>query len=199
MWRVARLVLVAAMLICASARPADPNLPGTPGSQVSPYVVPLARLDGWQLRTPGGRPEAQVALAYDLAAARALWASTRAADAVHRDGPGNRFGVSVDVDRVDFAHQLVLVLESGGSGSCPPHVVDVRRPGSGGVEIVTGTDGAGGPCTADLDLYTEIVAVDRDRLPPAASLRTTPVTVDGTRIEAVTVVHAGQDDISGRR
>ena len=55
---------------------------------------------------------------------------------------------------------------------------------------MTGTHDPGGSCTADLHRYTELVAVDRARLPASASVRTTAIAVDGSRVDTVTVLHA---------
>ena len=115
------------MLVCACAQAAGVGPARTPGTQVSPYVVPLARVDGWRLSAPTAAPPPRVALAYDLAAARAAWASARAGNGARRTGSGGELGVYTDLDRVDFSRQAVLVVESGGSSSCPPYVLDVRR------------------------------------------------------------------------
>src|SRR3954470_9201343 len=100
MWRVARLMVIAAMLVCACARASEAGVRMAPVSRV---VVPLARLDGWALSRQSGQPQARISPAYDASAARKVWASTP---------------VGYDLGRVDFSRQAVLVLESGDSGSC---------------------------------------------------------------------------------
>jgi hypothetical protein len=131
-----------------------------------------------------------VQVAYDAAAARKLWRATRATRRVRRTGPAPEYGVYAGLDAVDFARQVVLVLESAGSSSCPSTLVDVRPLTAGAVDLVTDTYRPEEFCTADLHAFTEIVAVDRDLLPPAPALASPTVLVNGSRIGAVHVATA---------
>jgi hypothetical protein len=182
MWRIARLALVAAMLIAAYGTIGDS------ATGVSPRVISLARIDGWPLTGGAGAPTTRLVVAYDAAAAQKVW--TRATrQAGHEEPPGG-YGVHADLGSVDFTRQAVLVLESAGSSSCPTALVDVRRLATRTVQLVTTTSRPGEFCTADLHAFTEIVAVDRGLLPAATTLAATKVLVDGSRVPAVRVADA---------
>jgi hypothetical protein len=180
MWRIARLALVAAMLIAAYGTIGD----GT--TSTSPHVVPLARIDGWTSTRASAQPLTHLVVAYDAASAAKLWTATRVVRDARHGGPAGEYGVYADLGSVDFSRQAVVVLESAGSSSCPTSLVDVRPLTAGAVELVT-TARPEGFCTADLHAFTEFVAVDRDLLPAATGLASTRVLVDGTRIDAVRV------------
>jgi hypothetical protein len=184
MWRIARLALVVAMLIAAD------GTPGEPGTGGLPRLVPLARIDGWALTSAISQPSSRVVVAYDAAAARKVWTTTHAARRARRTASAPEYGVYAGLDTVDFSRQVVLVLESAGSSSCPNSLLDVRPRPAGGVDLVTSTYRPEEFCTADLHAFTEIVAVDRDLLPPASALGSPTVLVDGARIGAVHVATA---------
>ena len=181
MWRIARLALVAAMLIAAYGTIGD----GT--TSTSPHVVPLARIDGWTSTRASAQPLTHLVVAYDAASAAKLWTATRAVRDAGHGGPAGEYGVYADLGSVDFTRQAVVVLESAGSSSCPTSLVDVRPLKAGAVELVTTTARPEAFCTADLHAFTEFVAVDRDLLPASTGLASTRVLVDGTRIDAVRV------------
>jgi hypothetical protein len=180
MWRIARLALVAAMLLAAYGSIG-------PAASEPPHIVPLARIDGWALTGATAQPTSHLVVAYDSAAARKIWRATRAARRVRRAGPGHGYGVYAGLDAVDFTRQAVLVLESTGSSSCPSSLLDVRPLSAGAIDLVTTSYRPEKLCTADLHAYTEIVAVDRNLLPSAPALARARMLVDGTRIGAVYV------------
>jgi hypothetical protein len=184
MWRIARLALVAAMLIAAYG-----TIGGT-GGIVSPHVVPLARIDGWALTGARENPASRLVVAYDAAAARKVWRATHAARQAWSAGTAREYGVHAGLDTVDFTRQAVLVLESTGSSSCPSSLAEVRRLAAGAIDLVTTTYRPDEFCTADLHAVTEIVAVDRYLLPAATALASARVLVDGARIGAVHVMTA---------
>jgi hypothetical protein len=180
MWRIARLALVAAMLLAAY------GTIGT-GTSGSPHVVLLARIDGWALPGASANRATRLVVAYDAAAARKLWATTHPAVRAAHAGAARLYGVHNGLDIVDFTRQVVLVLESAGSSSCPSSLVDVRYLAAGAVDLVTTSHRPEEFCTADMHAFTEIVAVDRFLLPAATALGHARVLVDGTRIGAVHV------------
>jgi hypothetical protein len=182
MWRIARLALVAAMLIAATY-----GAVGDTERSVSPHVVTLARIDGRAMTGATRQPESRLVIAYDAAAARKLWMSTRAGRGIRRAGPAREYGVYADLHSVDFARQAVLILESAASSSCPASLVDVRPLEAGAIDLVTTTYRPDESCTADLHAFTEIAAVDRDLLPDATALDSARVLLDGTRISTVHV------------
>jgi hypothetical protein len=180
MWRVARLALVAAMLIAATY-----GAMGVTGRSVSPHVVTLARIDGRALTGAPVQSAGRLVIAYDLAAARKLWMSTHAGRGVRRAGPAREYGVYSDLRGVDFARQAVLVLESAASSSCPSSLVDVRPLAAGAIDLVTTPYRSDEVCGANLHAFTEIAAVDRDLLPDSTALSSAQVLLDGTRISTV--------------
>src|SRR4051812_24596555 len=138
MWRIARLALVAAMLIAAYGTIGDS------ATGVSPRVISLARIDGWPLTGGAGAPTTRLVVAYDAAAAQKVW--TRATrQAGHEEPPGG-YGVHADLGSVDFTRQAVLVLESAGASSCPPAPADARRPATPPAPPVPPPPGPGGFC-----------------------------------------------------
>jgi hypothetical protein len=183
MWGVARLVVVAAMLVCAGGSASDEV------ARPSSAVLPLARIDGWPLEAPASESSTHVVVAYDAAAGRKVWAAAHVAgDGGHGAGTVRPNAVYADLDAVDFTRQVVLVLETAGSSSCPRSVLDVRRRASGTVDVTTTADATDHSCTADLHAYTQILAVDRARLPGARALPTTSVFLDGARADQVGLV-----------
>jgi hypothetical protein len=183
MWRIARLALVAAMLIAATY--------GAAGDMrsSSPHVVTLARVGGRAL-TGAAHTASRLLIAYDAAAARKLWRSAHAGRGMRRAGPALGYGVYADLHSVDFDRQAVVILESAASPGCPTSVVDVRPLAAGALDLVTTTYRSGESCAADLRAFTEIAAVDRDLLPDAAALGSAQVLLDGTRIGTVHVATA---------
>jgi hypothetical protein len=180
MWRIARLALVAAMLIAATYGAVSDT-----GRSVSPQVVTLARIHGRALNRRPAQPASRLIIAYGAAAARKLWMSTHAGRGMRRAGPARGYGVYADLRTVDFARQAVVILESAAPTGCPTSVVDVRPLAAGVIDVVTTTYRSDELCTADLYAFTEIAAVDRDLLPDAKTLDSAQVLLDGTRIGAV--------------
>jgi hypothetical protein len=180
MWCIARLALVAAMLIAATYGAA-----GGMRRSIPPPVVTLARIDGQALTGRAAQFASRLVVAYDLAAARKLWMSTRAGRGRRRAGPAREYGVYADLHSVDFGRQAVLILESAASSSCPASLVDVRPLEAGVIDLVTTTYRPDEFCTADLHPFTEIAAVDRYLLPDVTALNAAQVLLDGTRISTV--------------
>jgi hypothetical protein len=185
MWRIARIALVAAMLIAAMY-----GAVGHTGRSVAPHVVTLARIDGRALTGPAAQPTSRLVIAYDAAAARRLWMSTHAGRGMRRAGPAREYGVYADLHSVDFARQAVVILESAASTSCPTRVIDVHPLAAGAIDLVTTTYRPDEACTTDLHAFTEIAAVDRNLLPEVTALGSAQVLLDGTRISAVHVAAA---------
>jgi hypothetical protein len=185
MWRIARLAIVAAMLIAAAY-----GAVGGTRRSVSPHVVTLARIAGRALNGTAAKPASRLVIAYDAAAARELWMSTHAGRGTRRAGPARGYGVYADLRSVDFVRQAVVILESAAPTSCPTSVVDVRPLAAGAIDVVTTTYRSDEFCTADLHVFTEIAAVDRDLLPDATALHSAQLLLGGTRIGTVHVATA---------
>ena len=159
------------------------------GSADTPAVPTLAKVDGWRsgfdtASIPGQAGFAVLELAYDEAAALALW------DAAVPDGlpaaSGNPAdaGIYGDLADVDLATHVLGLWSSGQSGSCPGWLgsVDIR---DGEVAIVEVEDLQGADaCTSDFNAYSQVVVLERDQVPPPEALpvagrRTSATVIDG--------------------
>ncbi|HWJ84252.1 MAG TPA: hypothetical protein VNR62_02425 [Cellulomonas sp.] len=141
-------------------------------------ITTLAKVDGWRDGFEGSRGSLEIA--YDAAATRAMWDDNIASDVPDASGDARRPGVYGSLDRVDFGEQVVVMLSSGQSSSCPALLTKVAT--SNGVVMVRTDDGTGlfgGSCTADYAYYRVIAAVDRDAVPTAAELDDTTLSIDG--------------------
>ena len=144
-----------------------------------PYRVDaLAKVQGW--RDDGSStasPVAVIEIAPDRQTAEAMWNDTVPTDLPTTDAVPHDPGVYGDLDDVDFDHQVVVLISSGESSSCPMWISTIATGDDD--TIAARTQRSGNTCTADFSYYREIVAVDRDALPPTDELADATVTVDG--------------------
>lgn len=143
-------------------------------------VTTLAKLEGWRDGRVGRSPHATLEIAYDDASAQALWAGVVDDDLPRAAGHPVRPGVYGDLAAVDFDTQVVAVVSAGESGSCPRWVSEIST--AAGVVAISTADATGRdqPCTADFRRYRVIITIDRDDVPPAASLDDTQIRYDGS-------------------
>jgi hypothetical protein len=162
---------------------------GSPAGGDSPAVRTLAKMDQWSpgFATAFGNefPYAALEIAYDRPTAQRAWDDLAVDRLAARTGKPLKEGMYAPLESVDFATEAVVVWSSGQSGSCPGWVANITT--EGGRTAVTTMDTSDGPhakgtvtfCTSDYRSYSMVLAVDRDRLPPASELPTDAVTVNG--------------------
>lgn len=81
----------------------------------------------------------------------------------------------------------MVVWSSGESGSCPEWLADIDHADG---TITFERDRAGGLCTDNYNPYRMVLAVDRDRLPPADELPSAPL--DGVPDREVRIYPAAE-------
>src|SRR5690625_239637 len=86
-----------------------------PGSSVET----LAKVDGWRGGYEAAEPFAVLELAYDDTTARTLWRENVPDGLPDRDGDPLEQGVYGDLADVDLDRQVVGLVSTGQSGSCP--------------------------------------------------------------------------------
>lgn len=180
---------------CASgSEPDDDGATSPPSSATTApadgaTVATLAKVDGWRAgldpaSVPGEAGFGVLELAYDDAAASALWSAAVPDDLpTATGGPGDagRYG---SIDDVDLAEQVLGLWSAGQSGSCPGRLESVATDGDV-VRLVEVQDLRGGDgCTDDYNPYSQVVALDRDQVPaegrlPVDGELTVAVVVDG--------------------
>ena len=153
-------------------------------------VPTLAKTDGWRsgLDTtsfPSQAGFAVLELAYDEAGALALWDAAVPDGLPAASGDPVDVGIYGDLADVDLTTHVVGLWSSGQSGSCPGWL-DAARIEDGELWLVD-ADGGPGECTTDYNAYSQVVVLERDRVPPAGSL---PVTARLT--------HAAMADVPGQ-
>ena len=166
---MAVVVLVAGIVVtggCAT---------GSGGSDAQPRT--LAKVEGWG---DDVSPTAATGLeiAYDEDVARSMWSENVPDGLPTKSGDPAAPGIYGSLDDVDFDSQLVAMYSAGESGSCPTWLTDVTTEGQT-VQVVTGPEHVG-VCTADFRPYRQIVALDRDDVPPAEELDGVQLAIDGT-------------------
>jgi len=164
---------------CTTTAAVAPGATGNPVASRDQHVTTLAKVDGWRDGSAGGSPDATLEIAYDDAAARAMWAEVVDTDLPRATGDPTRPGVYGDLDDVDLDDHVIGLYSGGESGSCPRWVGEIGTR-SGTVAIVS--DDAIAPdqlCTADFRRYRVVVAIDRDAVPPVGALGGTHVRYDG--------------------
>lgn len=170
-----RTVPVLAAALVALAGCAAPESAGS--------VDVLAKADGWRAGTTPGDRFAVLEVAYDRAAAEALWDENVDADLPARDGNPLEPGVYGNLADVDLDEQVLALYSSGQSGSCPGWVGDVSTGADGTVEVSTVQDLRGGDgCTDDYNAYRVVLALDREDVPSADALGTARLLVDDTPV-----------------
>lgn len=156
-------VLVGAVAVASLLDP-EPRItivdPGTdpPGQETGHEVSPEPEMPPWVgsgWRTLDDQPTR----AMEGNAGRAAWLVVDEATLAES---WRRFGLAGAPPAVDLATEVVLLLDTSGSSSCPEDVLGVAaRDGELLVEIAV----AQGACRADLRPRTQVVAVDRGLLP----------------------------------
>lgn len=132
----------------------------------------LAKIDGWREgMTHEDVGFAALELAYDSAAARALWDENVPDDLPRLEGDPLEAGVYGDLDDIDFAEQVVGLYSSGQSGSCPGWVDDIETGDDGTVALTRAQDLQGGDgCTDDYNAFRVVLAIDRADVPAQDAL-----------------------------
>ncbi len=177
---------------CASGSEPDggatsPPPSATTGPTDGATVVTLAKVDGWRAgldpaSMPGEAGFGVLELAYDDAAASALWSAAVPDDLPTATGDPLDAGRYGSLDDVDLAAQVLGLWSAGQSGSCPGRLESVATDGDV-VRLVEVQDLRGGDgCTDDYRPYSQVVVLDRDQVPAADGLP-----VDGELTFAVVV------------
>lgn len=154
---------------------------------LAPSAETLAKVEGWR---PSLQEDAFAVLeiAYDDAAARAMWEDNVPAGLPERDGNPLEAGVYGDLADVDFTQQVVVLYSSGQSGSCPGWVEAVDHRDDGTVDVTRAEDLRGGEgCTDDYNPFRVVVVVDHDDVPAQADLPDVTGTVDGREVLTLVV------------
>lgn len=181
--RLGAIAGIAALLLvpgCASSTEPSDDGPATatapaPGSLSGASVVTLAKTDGWRqgldpTSIPGEVGFAVLELAYDDAAATALWSAAVPEDLPTASGDPADAGLHGSLEDVDLAQQVVGLWSSGQSGSCPGALASVATDGRT-VQLVETQDLQGGnACTDDYNPYSQVVVLDRDQVPTQETL-----------------------------
>src|SRR5699024_12182889 len=96
-------------------------------------------------------------------------------------------GVYGDLADVDLDRQVVGLVSTGQSGSCPGWVDGVQRR-DGTVDVTLAEDLLGGDgCNDDYNAYRVVIAIDRADVPPRDALTGDPGRVDGREVLEVAV------------
>lgn len=197
---------VAALLLVAGCTPGNEPDDGATSPPTSPpasattaladgaladgtAVVTLAKADGWRegldpASMPGEAGYGVLELAYDEAAASALWSAAVPDDLPAATGDPVDAGRYGSLDDVDLAEQLLGLWSAGQSGSCPGRLASVATDGDV-VRLVEVQDLQGGDgCTDDYRPYSQVVVLDREQVPaedrlPVDGELTFAVVVDG--------------------
>jgi hypothetical protein len=183
--RKGRSRMAAALLAVWAVTGCSAVLAGTHGESPAEGVTVLARIDGWRealTSDPDGTRvghEVVVELAYDEATAREAWTGNVPDGLPARTGVPEEVGVYGNLGDVDLAQQAVVVYSSAQSGSCPGWLVDVsfvdgRLQVAETDSIPEGSNG----CNDSRVPYRVVLAVDRDKLPPAEDLPIVRVRID---------------------
>jgi hypothetical protein len=133
-------------------------------------VVVLAKAQGWRdgLLEATGHLYMLVEVTDDPDTARRAWDDNVPSDLPPAAGDPADPGVYGSLDDVDLRDQLLVVVSSGESGTCPTWVQGLSTTdGRLQVQLATGTDG---PCTDDFRPYRMVLAVDRELMPALEDL-----------------------------
>ena len=181
--------VVALLLLAGCASSTGPSNGGTPtttgpttDSPDDASVVTLAKADGWRhgldsTSIPGEAGFAVLELAYDDAAATALWNAAVPDDLPTATGDPTDGGLYGSLDDVDLTQQVLGLWSSGQSGSCPGWLTSMTTDGDS-VQLVQAEDLQGGSgCDDSYNPYSQVVLLDRDQVPTQDAL---PVDADLT-------------------
>lgn len=143
-------------------------------------VRTLATVPGWREELPGVA-DGTLEIAYDRDTAERAFAENVPDDLLTDARHVAEDGLHAGLETVDWEREVLVVWSAGRSGSCPVWVEDLRSDGGRiALDIASPSQGT---CTMDFNPYRAVLAVARDRLPPAADL---PVPVGReTGVEAV--------------
>lgn len=161
---------------------------GTGSGDDDEGIVVLAKVEGWRdgLQEVAGHPYMLVEVVSDRPTAQRAWADNVPQALPQADGPPAGPGVYGSLADVDLHQQLVAVVSSGESGTCPTWVEGLSTTDSRlAVQLATVGDQA---CTDDFRPYRLVLAVDRDLLPTAEDLP----------VERVDVPSHNLTDVEGR-
>ena len=174
--------VVALLLLAGCASSTGPSNGGTPtttgpttDSPDDASVVTLAKADGWRqgldpTSIPGEAGFAVLELAYDDAAATALWNAAVPDDLPTATGDPTDGGLYGSRDDVDLTQQVLGLWSSGQSGSCPGWLTSMTTDGDR-VQLVQAEDLLGGNgCDDSYNPYSQVVILDRDQVPTRDAL-----------------------------
>ena len=185
--RAARSVLIGvALAISACGTPTDAPA-GAGGADRSVEV--LAKAEGWRagLADAAGQPHMLLEVAADAELAQQAWDDNVPDSLVEADGEPDQPGIYADLDVVDLDEQVVVVLSSGESSTCPVWVDDLSAIDERIEVMLASAADADQGCTDDYQPYRLVLAVDRDRLP-----------VDALPIERIDTPSENLTDVEGR-
>ena len=156
--------LVGALSGCSLWRPGP--------APIDDSITVLARLDGWGQRLSTDetvQADLVVEIAYDEAAARAVWDESAPDRLPQRSGEPRQEGRYGSLDDLQLDRQALVVYSSGQSGSCPGWPVHLSLDGR--VLVVEETEYVEGDgCNESFSPYRVLLAVDRDVLPAVDAL-----------------------------
>lgn len=188
----AAVSVVALLLLAGCSSSPEPSNEGTPttDSPDDASVVTLAKADGWRqgldpTSIPGEAGFAVLELAYDDAAATALWTAAVPDDLPTATGDPADAGLYGSLDDVDLTQQVLGLWSSGQSGSCPGWFTSMTTDGES-VQLVQAEDLLGGNgCDDSYNPYSQVVIVNRDQVPsqdalPVDAALTITTLTDGT-------------------
>jgi hypothetical protein len=178
--RIAAAAVLIASIVAAGGCATD-SAPG--GADAPPRT--LAKVEGWSEDLSSPTAASGLQIAYDEETARLMWSENVPDGLPTKSGDPAAPGIYGSLDDVDFDSQVVAQFSAGESSSCPRWLSDVTTEGQT-VEIVTSPDEVGA-CTADFRPYRQIVALDRDDVPPAEDLGGVQLLIDGAEHPDATV------------
>lgn len=129
-------------------------------------VEVLAKAEGWRpgLEDAAGHPYMLLEVAAEPDLAQQAWDDNVPDSLAEADGEPDQPGVYTHLDDVDLDEQVLVVLSSGESSTCPVWVDDITTVDDRvEVELARAAD-ADQACTDDFQPYRLVLAVDRDRL-----------------------------------
>lgn len=180
------MVVAVLGMVLAACGSSDTGSTGSPRDDDA--VIVLAKAQGWRdgLQDAAGHQYMLVEVASDPATAQRAWDDNVPEDLPEADGDPADPGVYGSLDDVGLGDQVVVVVSSGESGSCPAWVQGLTMT-EGRLEVELGTVAAEA-CTDDFRPYRMVLAVDRDRLPAPGDLP----------VDRVDVPSENLTDVAGR-